>query len=213
MIKRRTIGIKIISVLLIILGLFDLVYGTVTSTFILIPLTFTYVAIGWIIAIIAIVTGAGLWQLRKWAYWMGMVFGAIIILLASLDVLFAISGVWEQFILDMYGVTLSDIGYTQSALVTDSIITGLPFFVLSSLFLVAIWKMKPTLCTDPVEMFLKYLKLYNRISISDMAQKAGITQVDVELLAQDLAARGEPIEIDLRTRELIYKTTPPPPPL
>jgi hypothetical protein len=185
LIKRRTIGIKIISVLLIILGLFDLVYGTVTSTFILIPLTFTYVAIGWIIAIIAIVTGAGLWQLRKWAYWMGMVFGAIIILLASLDVLFAISGVWEQFILDMYG----------------------------SLFLVAIWKMKPTLYTDPVEMFLKYLKLYNRISISDMAQKAGITQVDVELLAQDLAARGEPIEIDLRTRELIYKTTPPPPPL
>ncbi|MCJ7762927.1 PCI domain-containing protein [Candidatus Bathyarchaeota archaeon] len=212
MIKRRTIGIKIIAALLIILGLFDLVYGTVTSTFILIPLTFTYVAIGWIIAIIAIITGAGLWQLRKWAYWMGMVFGAIIILLSSLNVLFAISGVWEQFILDMYGVTLSDIGYTQSALVTESIITSLPFLVLSSLFLVAIWKMKPTLYTDPAEMFLKYLKLYNRISISDMAQRAGITQVDVELLAQDLAARGEPIEIDLRARELIYKAAPPPPP-
>jgi hypothetical protein len=210
--KKRTIGIKIIAVLLIILGLFDLVYGTLTSTFLMMPLTFTYVAVGWIIAIIAIVTGAGLWQLRKWAYWMGMIFGAIIILLASLDIVFAFSGVWEQFILDMYGVTLSDIGYTQSALVSESIMTSLPFFVLGGMFLVAIWKTKPTLFTDPAEMFLKYLKLYNRISISDMAQKAGITQVDVELLAQDLAARGEPIEIDLRTRELSYKAAPPPPP-
>jgi hypothetical protein len=210
--RKRTIGIKIIAVLLIILGIFDLVYGTITSTFLMMPLTFTYVAIGWVIAVIAIVTGAGLWQLHRWAYWMGMFFGAIIILLASLDVLFAYSGYWEQFILNTFGVTLADIGYTSWSLFTESIMTSLPFFVLGGLFLVAIWKMKPTLYIDPSAMFLKYLKLYNRISIPDMAQKAGITQVEVELLAQDLAAKGEPIEIDLRTRELIFKAPPPPPP-
>lgn len=210
--KKRTTGIKIIAILLIILGIFDLIYSTITSTMLLMPLTFSYVAFGWIIAIMAIITGAGLWQLRKWSYWMGMLFGVVEILLASLDVLFAFSGYWAQYILDTFGLTLDEIGYTYWSLATESLITNLPFFFLASLFLIALWKMKPILFLDPSEMFLKYLKLYNRISISDMAQKAGITQVDVELLAQDLAAKGEPIAIDLRTRELSFKAPPPPPP-
>jgi hypothetical protein len=210
--KRRNIGIKIIGLLLIILGIFDLVYGTITGTFLLMPLTFAYVAIGWIIAILAIITGAGLLQLSKWAYWLGMLFGAIEILLASLDILFAFSGYWEQYVLGMFGVTLGEIGYTHSSLVTETIVTNLPFFFLCSLFIIALWKMKPTLFIDPSRKFLKYLKLYNRISISEMAQKTDLTQVDVELIAQELACRGEPIEIDLKTREIIFKTTPPPPP-
>jgi hypothetical protein len=209
--RKKSLGIKIIAIILIGLGIFDLIYGTITSTFILMPLTFTYVAIGWIVAVLAIITGAGLWQLNKWAYWMGMLFGTFEILLALLDVLFSYSGFWEQYMFDMFGVTLQDIGYTHGSFVTDSIINTLPFFFLCSLFLIALWKMKPLLFSDPSKIFLDYLKVYNRISISDMAQKTGLTQADVELMALDLAAKGEPIEIDLKTRELLFKTLPPAP--
>ena len=42
-----------------------------------------------------------------------------------------------------------------------------------------------------------------------MAQKAGITQVDVELLARDLVAKGEPTEIELKTKSLSLSTSLP----
>jgi hypothetical protein len=176
------------------------------------PLTFGFNAFGWILAVMAIITGAGLWQLRKWAYGVGMLFGGIEILSALLDSLLAFSGYWEQSMLDVYGMTLQDVGYTHESFVTETVISGLPYFFICGLFLVALWKMRSTLFMDPSRIFLNYLKSYNRISISDMAQKAGLTQVEVELLAQDLVAKGEPVEIDLRTRELVFKATPPPPP-
>lgn len=174
------------------------------------PMAFTYVAIGWIIAILAITTGAGLWQLRKWGYRIGLLFGVVEILMASLNILFAFSGYWEQFMLDQFDVTLADLGYTYGSLLSESILTGLPYFLLSCLFLIALWKMKPTF--NPSGMLLNYLKLYNHINISELALKSGLTQVDVELLAQDLVAKGEPIEIDLNTRELTFKAPPLPPP-
>jgi len=204
LLKKRTIGVTIISLLLIGLGIFDLFYGTVTSTFILMPLTFGYAAIGWILAIIAITTGVGLWYVKKWAYRMAIAFGVIEILLASADLYFAISGYWEQYLQQSFNISLSEIGYTHAQLVTETIITNSVFFVVSGLFIVAIVKMKPLLTLDPSETFLSYLKLYKRISISEMARRAGITEVDVELLSQELASKGVPLELNLQARELIY---------
>lgn len=189
------------------LGVFDLIYGSITSEFFMMPLTFGYVAIGWILAVIAIATGVGLWKLQGWGYRMAIIFGTIEIVLASFDILLAYSGHWERTILNM-GVTLEEIGYTHQALVMEVVITSLLYYVISGLFLVAVWKMKTLIFLEPSDVFLNYLKLYRRISMREMARRTGITEVDVELLALELSSKGEPVELNLQARELTYKGKP-----
>ena len=187
------------------MGVLDLIHGSITSELLMMPLMFSYVGIGWILAILAIVTGVGLWTLQRWGYWMAIIFGMIEIVLASFDMLLAYSGFWERYIEDTFHVTIREIGYTHQQLVIERAVTTLVFYVIGGLFIVAIWKMKTSLLREPSEIFLNYLKLYRQISITEMAKKAGITEVDVELLAQELVSKGEPVELNTQTRELTYK--------
>ena len=63
--------------------------------------------------------------------------------------------------------------------------------------------LKPRVAEIPREL-LDTMKLHKHMKISDLATRFKTTEADVELAAIKLRSRGEPIQFDKETRELIY---------
>lgn len=114
---------------------------------------------------------------------------------------------------DTYYVVLTNLGYNDvsSSLKISAEVSwaryiyfgGIGLGAIGFIGLIAGLILKPKMVETPSKL-LDTMKLHGRMKISELATRYKTTEADIELAVVKLKSKGEPIQFDRETREVIY---------